>query len=95
MVLFIKRLGYKFVLSIVTPSGNIMSVMVTDDPALFEQLETTYDDGVLWMTIPSLRQAIGPMSLSDYIAHQSGEILCPTLTAIAGKRIDFGKLPKC
>ena len=94
-VLFIKRLDCELVLSVVTPSGNTMSVVVTDDPALSEQLETTYDDGVLWMTIPSLQQAIGPMSLPDYVAHQSGEILCPTLTAIARKRIDCGKLPKC
>jgi len=47
------------------------------------------------VTVPSLGEAVGPLWLPDFAAHQLGEISHPALHALAAKRIDPSILPDC
>lgn len=82
-------------LVIITPSGRRMAVMITDDPALVDRSEPGYEQGVVWLTIPTLGRAVGPLSLPDYAAHLTRSILHPDLLNIEAARIDPAKLPAC
>ena len=50
-----------------------MSVVVCDDPTVLEKLKEVYDDGVVWLCLPALETAIGPLEFPNYIAHQIGK----------------------
>ena len=81
-VLLIWRTGDCLGFHVITPSGKTMSVVVCDDPMLVEKLDEVYDDGVVWLTLPSLEIAIGPLEFPDYIAHKIGENDLPALTEL-------------
>ena len=66
-----------------------------DESNLIQTLKGTYKDGVVWLTIPALETAVGPLGLPDYIAHQSGIIQNPQLSRLAEKKIEFDSLPNC
>ena len=69
--------------------------MVCDDPILMEKLDEVYDEGVVWLTLPALETAIGPLEFSNYIAHKIGMQGLPILTELEEKRVDFDSLPPC
>jgi hypothetical protein len=82
-------------LSIVSPWGRAMNVLVCDEPAVVAGLDTTYAEGSVWVTIPSLGEAVGPISLAAYLAHQTNTFALPELVTLASKRIDPASLPPC
>ena len=94
-VLLIWRTGECLGFHVITPSGKKMSVVVCDDPILMEKLDEVYDDGVVWLTLPALETAIGPLEFPNYIAHKIGEQGLPILTELEEKRVDFDSLPPC
>ena len=94
-VLLIWRTRECLGLHIITPSGKTMSVVVCDDPILMEKLDEEYDNGVVWVTLPALETAIGPLEFPNYIAHQIGEKGLPMLTELQEKRVAFDSLPPC
>ena len=94
-VLIVKRNGDALGLTIVSPSGKLMAIQITEDPSLFAALGQEYVDGLVWVTVPPLGKAAGPILMPDYAAHLIGEILHPELSALAAPRIDPATLPAC
>lgn len=94
-VLILQVLNSKLSLSVITPSGRRMSVMITDDPMLLNTLDPSYKEGTVWLTIPSLGEAVGSLPLPDYVAHITRSILHPGLLAAEAARIDPKTLPPC
>jgi hypothetical protein len=94
-VLLLKIVNHLLCLSVISPSGKTMTVLVCDQPALVARLDTAYQDGSVWMTIPSLGEAVGPIPLPAYLAHQMNVLPLPELATLAGKRIDPAALPPC
>jgi hypothetical protein len=94
-VLIVQRMDGALSLTIVTPSGKPMAIRITDDSALVATLGSEYDDGLVWVTIPPLSKAAGPISLQEYIAHLTGNRSHPDLSALAAPRIDPATLPAC
>jgi hypothetical protein len=94
-VLILQVIDGTLSLAIITPSGRRMAVMITDDPSLVGMLEADYDEGIAWITIPSLGRALGPLPLPEYLAHVTRSIPNPELSAVEAARIDPSKLPPC
>jgi hypothetical protein len=92
-VLKIDRTG--LVLTVVAPSGRYMHITVCDDDDLVSRLDAAYRKGLIWLTIPPLGEAVGPIPLLDYFEHQLGRVSHPELAALASKRIDPATLPPC
>jgi hypothetical protein len=93
-VLLLNIVNQLLCLSVISPSGKTMTVLVCDQPALVAGL-TAYQDGSVWVTIPSLGEAVGPIPLPAYLAHQTNASLLTELATLAGKRIDPATLPPC
>ena len=82
-------------LSAISPSGRSMSVSISDDKTLTARLGSRYIDGVVWVTVLAAAEAVGPIALPEYLAHQTNALLLPSLVALNSKRGDPGKLPPC
>ena len=94
-VLVLNRVGEALNLSVITPSGRSMNVLVSEEPDLVNGLDSTYNNGQVWLTVPPLGEAVGPIPLADYMAHQSHVTSVDALVALASKRIDPSTLPPC
>jgi hypothetical protein len=62
---------------------------------LVNGLDSTCSNGQVWLTVPPLGEAVGPIPLPDYIAHRSQVTSVPALAALGAKRIDPSTLPPC
>lgn len=82
-------------LAVITPSRRPMAIQITDDPALLAALPDGYAAGQVWVTVPTISQAVGPITTPNYIAHLVGGIPNPELIALAAARIDPALLPSC
>ena len=94
-VLIMRRSGELLSLEVIAPSGRSMSILVCEEPDLVNGLDPTYSNGQVWLTVPPLGEAVGPIPLPDYIAHWSQVTSVPALVALAAKRIDPSTLPPC
>lgn len=94
-VLILNVIDGKFSLAVIAPSGAVMSILITEDAALLSRLPPEYDEGQLWVTVPPIGKAAGPISLPDYVAHCAGFVLNADLAAMAAARIDPADLPAC
>ena len=72
-----------------------MVISITDDPKLIRQLAPEYPQGLIWITVPTLQKAVGPLALPQYAAHLASEVLHPELIALEALRIDTSMLPPC
>lgn len=88
-------LDRKLSLLIITPAGKSMCILVSDDTGLIGGLGTDWECGRVWLTIPSLGEAAGPISLPAYLAHQTNCKPIPALAKLADKRTDRSSLPPC
>jgi hypothetical protein len=89
------RSGELLSLAVIAPSGRSMNVLVCEEPDLVNGLDSTYSNGQVWLTVPPLGEAVGPIPLPDYIAHRSQVRSVPALAALGAKRIDPSTLPPC
>ena len=80
---------------VITPSGQTMSVAICDEKTQINELGNMYDDGVVWITVPALETALGPMEFPKYIAHKTETMCLPELTELEEKRVAFDSLPPC
>jgi len=94
-VLLLNVVDQHLVLTIVAPSSRTMVLVVCDNPTLVSKLDKAYRDGSVWITIPAFGQAVGPIPLSNYIAHQTNALRLPELVALANQRTDQKALPPC
>lgn len=94
-VLMVLPSGNKLSLSLISPSGRSMTILVCDDAALLANLESKYSDGVIWITLPAAKRAVGPINLPAYLAHKTKNLSVAVLTEIEALRGDPSSLPKC
>lgn len=94
-VLLLKRLGGDITLSIFSPSAKPMVVLVCDDEKLSCKLGPEYDDGLIWVTVPPIARAIGPIEFPAFLAHKLGNMSHPGLAELEAKIIDPALLPDC
>jgi len=94
-VLLIKVTDEILSLSVVSPSGRAMNVVVCQEAELVSVLGEEYRDGLVWVTVPSLGEGVGPTPLPAYLAHQLGKASPPQLQLLSSKRIDPAILPPC
>lgn len=94
-LLWVRRQRPNTSLVVISPSAKVMTVVVNEDAVLTESLGPEYDHGVVWVTVPSLEEAVGPISAPDYVAHQTGDLPHPALAALDAKRGDGTSLPDC
>ena len=92
-VLMLSLLESSLSLCVVSPSVFLMSVLISDNPTLLDALDPKYKDGIVWITVPIAKEAVGPISLADYLAHQTTDFTLPELVSLAGKRGDPMNLP--
>ena len=94
-VLMVNLVQSKLGLCVISPSGHSMMVLVSEEPGLVGALDPQYKDGMVWITVPVAKRAVGPIPLPEYLAHMLGERELPALTLLASKRGDSTKLPPC
>lgn len=94
-VLMILPIGKKLSLSIISPSGRSMMIVISEDEALLASLDQKYAEGVIWITVLAAKKAIGPISLPEYLAHKTANVFLPALTELESVRGDPTNLPKC
>lgn len=94
-VLMLSIVEDKLGLCIISPSGRSMTVLISDDQSLLATLEPKYANGTVWITVPTAKEAIGPILLPEYLGHQTNTAPLPSLVALASKRGDRMKLPPC
>lgn len=70
-------------------------MVIAEDAALLANLPEELCEGQVWLTVPSLGRAAGPLSWGEYLAHRSGELLHVDLTAIENQRSDPASFPPC
>lgn len=87
-VLMVKLTDGKLSLSVLSPSGRAMSVLISDEQTLVDGLDLKFRDGVVWITAPVAEEAVGPIMLSEYVAHQAKVFLSPVLAKLASRRGD-------
>jgi HNH endonuclease len=85
-----------FMLSIVTPLGNSMIIVISDSQELWnETIFEPYQEGVFYVVVPAAATAVGPISTSDYLSHISKQRPFPSLAQIEAKKINPASLPPC
>jgi len=94
-VLVVQRAHGQLLLTVVAPSGQLMTVAISDDAALVSTLDNVYDEGVVWITVPPAEEAVGPKALPDYLNYTLNGAADPDLEGLAAKRGDAGTLPPC
>ena len=73
-----------------------MSIVISDTPDLFnERRFDVYEHGQLFIVLPQLAKAVGPISTPDYLAHLVKRVPHPELAAVEAARVRKSSLPPC
>jgi hypothetical protein len=91
----IKRSGGDVSLSVVSPSAKMMTVVISPDADGLPAIDKVYEEGLLWITVPSAGVAAGPVPLPAYLAHKAKLVVVPQLATLDGLRNDPSQLPPC
>lgn len=94
-VLMINVVARKLALCVIAPSGRSMTVLISDDDQLVNTLDPKYRSGVVWITVLAANEAVGPIPVPEYLAHQTNACALPQLVALAAKRGNRAQLPSC
>ncbi|WP_312135570.1 HNH endonuclease [Brevundimonas sp.] len=92
-ILMTLRISDQSILAVVTPSGKVMTVQVSDDPALADPSGLWSDAGTVWLAIPAAGEATGPISMGDYLAFVTGAFPHAELTRLKALRSISCQLP--
>lgn len=94
-LLILQLVDKKLTLTVITPSGNQMIILVCPDVYLTKMLSPEYNKGIIWLTVPQLMKGVCNLSLSQYLAHLSGGYKNAQLLDIEAYIIDPQSLPPC
>jgi hypothetical protein len=79
-----------------TPSGNIMTVLVSNQADLLIRLGGRFAEGEVFVTLPVLGCALNhAVTLPELIAHRTGVAILPELASLEARRRDPKLLPLC
>lgn len=94
-VLVLMSVRPNMLLFVVAPSGTEQAILITDDAGLIQVTDHSLDSGAVWVVVPTLGKAVGPISLPEYVLHQAREKSNDQLNAIEAQRVDKSQLPPC
>lgn len=89
----LRLLEKKLVLIVMTPTGEMMAIQITDNPMLVDRLDSNYFEGFSWVVVPAVQKAVGPLSYPEYVAHMIGAESNAELNGLECLRGDSSKLP--
>ncbi len=89
-VLIIWIVASNLTLIVISPSGNFQCVVVSNEIPLIQNLCQSYEDGIVWLTVPTLGESVGPLSLVDYISHRFGNQIHEELSSLEYKQKSYG-----
>jgi hypothetical protein len=94
-VLMIAIADHQLFLCVISPSGKPMSILICDQQSLVGKADACYREGAVWLTVPSLGEAFGPIPVESYIAHKTNVSPHAELVSLECKRLDRSLLPPC
>jgi hypothetical protein len=94
-VLLVRNTKTETSLSVVSPSGKLMTVVICPDASGLPRIDEAYDQGLVWVTIPLAAAAAGPIPLLSYLAHKTGQNTSSELAALDSLWTDPSSLPPC
>jgi len=91
-VLIVMTTGGLPCLTVITPSGKAMTVLVSDAPDAHSAAAFP-EDGLVYLAIPAAGRASGPIALPEYLAFMTGVAPNDKLQQLRGLRRDPAHLP--
>lgn len=77
-----------FALILTLPDGSSLSVVVSDDPALWSAADfDCYREGVMYFVAPQVQTCVGPIALPDFLAHVLGNAPSQPIASLESRRI--------
>lgn len=84
--------GFGMVLT--TPAGRFMSLLISDDPSLWDaKSDQTLLNGAAFVFVPQRQRVVGPIPMMELIGHRFGMQPHPDLTQLESTRSDLDQLP--
>ena len=94
-VIWVNALGDKLSVTVVSPSGKIMVVQVSDDPQLVRKWAISAPQGQVFVIAAAIDHAVGPIEGAEFFAHQIGNFVHPDLENLNSRRTTGMTLPPC
>jgi HNH endonuclease len=92
--IFLTSVGQGFGMALTTPGGHFMSMMISDDPSLWpSNADRMLLNGAVFIFVPQRARVIGPIPISEFIAHRSGSRRRSDLTELENMRSTLAPLP--
>ncbi|XUX08611.1 HNH endonuclease [Aminobacter sp. BA135] len=91
--IYVSTVGGDLSVSIAHPSGHISAVRVSKNIEIREDLLRRYNEGEIYVAVPSVGKFIGPYSLGAYLSHRHGGSPIAELSRIDQLKMPFGALP--
>jgi hypothetical protein len=83
-----------FSVSLYTPIGRRMTIVISDDPSLWPSgIVETYYPGLLYFAVPQRSLFVGPVPLPRRLAHGNRTLVDPQLAQLEAARVDPSHLP--
>lgn len=77
-----------FCLCLTLPDGKMLSVVISDEPALWAGDDhAKYRDGVLYVIAPQVSRFIGPVAFPSFLAYSLGKMALPEVDALEQLRV--------
>lgn len=92
-VLILLPVGNQPGLVVVTPSGKMMAMLVSDDAEVSAIWRERFDEGEVYLAVPAAAEAIGPVPFPDYLAFITDVADHPELRRLCDLRGDPDRLP--
>lgn len=78
-----------FFLVLTLPDGNNLSVVISDEPALWSGREfNSYQEGVIYIIAPQLQTCSGPLAFPEFLSHVIGNTSLQAIASLESKRIE-------
>lgn len=94
-VLLLKSSRNILMFTMVTPSGKTMTIVVSESFTCSPEEREEYENGWVWVAIPTLGYATEAISLPEYLGFQMGNWRVDVLEEIVRKRTPASELPSC
>lgn len=77
-----------FALILTLPDGNNLSIVVSDEPALWSDGRfDPYREGVMFIVAPQLQICVGPVAFPEFLSHVLGNVSSQPIASLESKRI--------